>query len=133
MNAESLNLSTSSGATTAYVTRPHEPVSAAVILIQEYWGINEHIRDLAGRYAKEGYLCVAPDLYRGRVAADTEEASALMQALDIEDGMETIHKAIHETQRVYEVDRFGITGFCMGGTFALRAACEIPELAAASP
>ena len=133
MNAESLNLSTSSGATTAYVTRPHEPVSAAVILIQEYWGINDHIRDLAGRYAKEGYLCVAPDLYRGRVAADAKEASALMQALPIEDGLETIRKAIAAAKDQYQVDQFVITGYCMGGTFVLRAACDIPELKAAAP
>ena len=77
MNAESLNLSTSLGATTAYVARPHEEFQAAILLIQEYWGINQHIRDIAGRYANEGYLCVAPDLYRGRLAKDTAEASAL--------------------------------------------------------
>jgi len=133
MNAESLNLSTAQGPTTAYVARPHEEVSAGVILVQEYWGINEHIRDLAGRFANEGYLCVAPDLYRGRVAADKEEASALMQALRVEDGMETIHKAIDAATEAYQVDRFAIVGFCMGGTFALRAACEIPELKAAAP
>ena len=80
MNAESLNLSTSRCATTAYVTRPHDEVDAGVLLIQEWWGINEHIRDVAGRYADEGYLCVAPDLYRGRVVKDKEEASVLMQA-----------------------------------------------------
>src|SRR5438094_7641351 len=114
MNAESLNLSTSSGATTAYVTRPHEPVSAAVILIQEYWGINDHIRDLAGRFANEGYLCVAPDLYRGRIAADAKEASALMQALAIDDGMETIRKAIDAATETYQIKQFAIIGFCMG-------------------
>ena len=133
MNVETLNLTTTSGATTAYVARPHEEVSAAIILIHEWWGINDHIRDLAGRYAKEGYLCVAPDLYRGRVAADTQEASALMHALAIEDGMETIRKAIDATRETYTVERFGITGYCMGGTFALRAACEIDELAASAP
>src|SRR5216683_991694 len=83
MNVESLNLITSFGATTAYVARPHTEATAAVVLIQEYWGINDHIRDIAGRYADEGYLCVAPDLYRGKVAADPDEASALMQALAI--------------------------------------------------
>src|SRR2546430_15774173 len=124
MNAESLNLKTSYGATTAYVARPHEEVGAGVILIQEWWGINDHIRDHAGRYAKEGYLCVAPDLYRGRVAKDTEEASTLMQALEIDDGMETIRKAMAATAETYQVKRFAITGYCMGGTFALRAAFE---------
>lgn len=133
MNLESLNLSTSNGGTTAYVARPDAEVDAAVILIHEWWGINDHIRDLAGRYAKEGYLCVAPDLYRGRVATDTEEAAALMQALAIEDGVETIRKAIDAAAETYQIRRFAITGYCMGGTFALRAACEIPELKAAAP
>ena len=133
MNVETLDLLTSQGATTAYVARPQEKFDAAVLLIQEYWGINQHIRDLAGRFAGEGYLCIAPDLYRGRVAADAKEASALMQALAIEDGMETIRKAIDAAKDTYDVNQFVITGFCMGGTFVLRAACEIPELKAAAP
>src|SRR5262249_39067414 len=133
MNIESLKLSTSQGATTAYVARPDENASAGVILVQEYWGINEHIRDLAGRFAGEGYLCVAPDLYRGRIAEDKDQASALMQALRIEDGIETIRKAIDSATSTYKVDRFAIIGFCMGGTFALRAACEFSELKAAAP
>jgi carboxymethylenebutenolidase len=133
MNIETLNLTTSQGATTAYVARPHTEAIAGVVLIQEYWGINDHIRDIAGRYANEGYLCVAPDLYRGRVAADPQEAAALMNALTIEDGLETIRKAIDAAQETYEVKKFGITGYCMGGTYALRAACEMPELGAAAP
>jgi len=133
MNSESLNLNTSRGATTAYVARPQMEFDAAVVLIQEWWGINDHIRDLAGRYAKEGYLCIAPDLYRGKLAKDTEEAGALMQALEIDDGLETIRKAIEAAGATYHVKRFAINGFCMGGTFALRAACEIPELKAAAP
>jgi carboxymethylenebutenolidase len=133
MNTEILNLNTARGATTAFVARPEIQANAVVVLIQEWWGINDHIRDIAGRYAKEGYLCVAPDLYRGRVAKDAEEASKLMHALAIEDGMETIRKAIDEAKRTYNVQKIGITGYCMGGTFALRAACEIPELAAAAP
>src|ERR1043166_29036 len=133
MNAESLNLSTSNGASTAYVARPHQEVSAGVVLIQEWWGINDHIRDIAGRYASEGYLCVAPDLYRGRVAKDPGEASAMMNALAIEDGLETIRKAMDAATETYKVDRFAITGYCMGGTFALRSACEFPELKAAAP
>jgi carboxymethylenebutenolidase len=133
MKLESLNLNTTFGATTAYVARPHTDSKAAIILIQEWWGINDHIRDLASRYAKEGYLCVAPDLYRGRVAADAQEASALMHTLAIEDGMETIRKAMDAARGTYTVKKFGITGYCMGGTYALRAACEIDELAASAP
>jgi carboxymethylenebutenolidase len=134
MRVSSLELNTTQGATTAYVDRPeHDDGNTAVILIHEWWGINQHIRDLASRYADEGYNCVAPDLYRGRVAADAEEASALMHGLAIEDGMETIRKAIDSARDTFGFDQFVITGYCMGGTFALRAACEIPELKAAAP
>ncbi len=121
MKTETLNLS------------PDNDTVAAVILIQEYWGINDHIRDIAGRYAKEGYLCIAPDLYRGEVAKNTEEASKLMQCLAIQDGLETIREANAEAKRTYNAQKIGITGYCMGGTFALRAACEISEFAAAAP
>src|SRR6266511_6437487 len=98
MKTETLNLNTLHGATTAHVTRPDNDTFAAVILIQEYWGINDHIRDIASRYAKEGYLCIAPDLYRGEVAKNTEEAAKLMQGLAIEDGLETIRETIAETK-----------------------------------
>src|SRR2546421_1824535 len=133
MKTETLNLNASRGATTAYVAGPDNDTAAAVILIQEYWGINDHIRNIAGRYAKEGYLCVAPDLYRGRVASDTAEASALMNALRIEDGLEIIRKAIDAAEETYQIKNLAITGYCMGGTFALRSACEFPELKAAAP
>jgi carboxymethylenebutenolidase len=133
MKTELINLNTSRGATTAHVARPENDTVAAVILIQEWWGINDHIRDLAARYAKEGFVCVAPDLYRGKLEKDAAEAAKRMQALAIEDGLEIIGQAITETKRAYKVKRIGITGYCMGGTFALRAACEISELAAAAP
>jgi carboxymethylenebutenolidase len=133
MKTETLNLNTSRGAPTAFVARPDADNGAAVLLIQEWWGINDHIRDIAGRYANEGYLCVAPDLYRGKLARNSEEASQMMHDLAIEDGMETIREATAEARRVYHVQKIGITGYCMGGTFALRAACEISELAAAAP
>jgi carboxymethylenebutenolidase len=133
MKTETLNVNTSRGATTAYVARPDTDTAAAVILIHEWWGINDHIRDIAGRYANEGFLCLAPDLYRGKVATNTDEASKLMNNLAIEDGMETIREAMSEAKLAYKVQKIGITGYCMGGTFALRAACEIDELAAAAP
>jgi carboxymethylenebutenolidase len=133
MKIETLDLNTSRGGTTAHVARPDNDAKAAVILIQEWWGINDHIRDIAGRYANEGYVCVAPDLFRGKLAKDAEEASKLMHGLAIDDGLETIRQAIAEAKRAYNVQKIGITGYCMGGTFALRAACQISELAAAAP
>lgn len=134
MNTETLNLNTSHGTTTAHVARPDSnTAAAAVILIHEWWGINDHIRDLTGRYASEGFLCLAPDLYRGKVAKDAGDAAQLMHDLAIEDGLETIREAITQAKQTYNLQQVGITGYCMGGTFALRAACEISELAASAP
>jgi carboxymethylenebutenolidase len=133
MQSESLTVSTSRGTTTAFIARPEAKADAAVILIQEWWGINDHIRDIARRYAKEGYLCVAPDLYRGKIARNPDEAAKLMHGLQVEDGMETIRRAMIAAKQAYQLDQFVVTGYCMGGTFALRAACEISELKAAAP
>jgi carboxymethylenebutenolidase len=133
MKTETINVKTSRGPTTAFVARPDGDTTAAVLLIQEWWGINDHIRDIAGRYANEGYLCIAPDLFRGKVARDTEEASRLMHNLTIEDGIGIIRETITQARQAYNSQKIGITGYCMGGTFALRAACEIDELAAAAP
>lgn len=135
MNTETLDLTTVGGGTSAHVALPAEGSQplAAVLLIQEWWGVNDHIRDIASRYAKEGYICVAPDLYRGKVTRDPDEASKLMHALEIEDGIAIIGSALEETRRKYNVSRVGITGYCMGGTFALRAACDLGELDASAP
>ncbi len=133
MSTELLNLNPGTGATTAYVARPDGNATAAVILIQEYWGINDHIRDLAGRYANEGFICVAPDLYRGKLAKDPQEAAKFMSELPLDDGVEIVRAAVAETKRAFAVEKIAITGYCMGGTFALRSACELSEFVAAAP
>ncbi len=133
MKTETLNLNPSRGATTAHVARPDTDSAAAVILIQEWWGINDHIRDIAGRYANEGFLCIAPDLYRGKLAKSAEEAGKMMKELTIDDGMETIAAAMAAARAKFNLGKLGITGYCMGGTFAFRAACDLPELATAAP
>lgn len=133
MKPETMNFDTANGVTTAVVARPDTEAESAVVLIHEWWGINDHMRDIALRYAKEGYLCVAPDLFRGKVAKNPDEAAQLMKDLPVADGLDTIDCAIAEIRHSYAVDQIGITGYCMGGTFALGAACEIGNLAAAVP
>lgn len=133
MKNEILSFGTSKGATTAYVAMPENPDQKAVILIHEWWGLNDHIKDIADRYAAEGFIAIAPDLYRGRIAANSEEAGTMMKALEIEDGLDTITNSIEAARSTYGLSHFGITGFCMGGTFALRAACELEGISAAAP
>ena len=123
--SETLSFETSNGATSAYVATPENPSQKAVIIIQEWWGLNDHIKDIAGRYAAEGFIAIAPDLYRGKIATNSDEASKMMHALELDDGLDTIRNSVEAARSKYGLSHFGITGFCMGGTFALRAACEL--------
>src|SRR5690606_14969526 len=131
MKTESMDLSTANGDTTAYVALPDERNGKGVLVIQEWWGVNEHVKDITRRYAEEGFVAIAPDLYRGEVARDAEAASRMMHALELEDGIDTIRNAADKARETYDLKSLGITGFCMGGTFALRAACLVGVLKAA--
>lgn len=130
MTTETLSFNTAGGPTTAFVALPDTAGDKAVIVIQEWWGLNAHIKDIASRYAAEGFTAIAPDLYRGHVAKDPQEASQMMHALSIEDGVDTIKNAIDAAGISYGLSHFGITGFCMGGTYALRSACELEGISA---
>ncbi|MET0753798.1 MAG: dienelactone hydrolase family protein [Pyrinomonadaceae bacterium] len=133
MKTETLSFDTEGGETTAYVAAPDAKSEKAVIVIQEWWGLNDHIKDIANRYAGEGFIAIAPDLYRGKLATNPKEAGEMMQELQIEDGLDTIKNALDAAREKYGVSHFGITGFCMGGTYALRAACELEGISAAAP
>ena len=133
MRTETLPFKTANGDTTAYVALPDTPARKAVLVIQEWWGLNDHIKDIAGRYAAEGFIAIAPDLYRGKIAPNPEEAGKMMHALEVDDGIDTIAKSVEAARAKYDLSHFGITGFCMGGTFALRAACELEGFSAAAP
>jgi carboxymethylenebutenolidase len=135
MKTETIKFNTARGETSAYIAMPEESDSSnkAVMIIHEWWGLNDHIKDIANRYADAGFIAIAPDLYRGKVAANPEEAGKLMNALELEDGLDTIKDAVVETQQKYEISRCGITGFCMGGTYALQAVCHLEGLHASAP
>jgi len=133
MASDTLNIETANGPTTAFVARPDAGGEKTVIVIQEWWGLNDHIKDIAGRYAAEGFTAIAPDLYRGKIAANPDEASKLMHDLAVEDGIDTIRNTVEAASKEFGTSHFGITGFCMGGTFALRAACELEGFSAAAP
>ena len=133
MQNETLSFDTAGGPTTAYVVIPDRGAKKAVLVIQEWWGLNDHIKDITNRYADEGFIAIAPDLYRGKLATDSSEAGQMMQALALDDGIDTIKNAIDTAAIAYSISHFGITGFCMGGTFSLRAACLLEGLSAAAP
>jgi len=129
MKTETLKFDTAGGASSAYLAMPDEinEETKAVILIHEWWGLADHIKDIAGRYADEGFICLAPDLFRGKITKDKEEASQLMNNLETEDGLDTIKNAIAKARETHDIKHFGITGYCMGGTFAFQAICHLEE------
>jgi len=106
----------------------------AVVLVQEYWGLNEHVKSLVDRLASEGFLVVAPDLYHGKLAKDANEAMQLMTALDTHQAMKEIGAAatfLKEHPRGN--GKVGVIGFCLGGALAFAAACHVEGLSAVVP
>ncbi len=87
-----------------------------LILIQEWWGLNDHIKDIARQFADEGYVVLAPDLYDGAKTKDPEEAGKLMQGLDQGAALQKLNGAVEYLKSLPEVapERIGVTGFCMG-------------------
>lgn len=109
----------------AFVARPDDVEKApAVIIVHEWWGLNQHIEDVAQRFAEEGFIAVATDLYEGKATKDAQEAAKLMGALKQEDGLAQLRVVLKRLRAMPEVTSVGVTGFCMGGTFALLLACD---------
>ena len=130
------------GGMPAYVAKPGGGTFPwpVVLVIQEAFGLNEHIKDVARRVAGEGYLAVAPDLFhrsgKGRTAGYDElpKALELMGALTDDGIVADVSRAIAwaEKQPNVKAGRIGITGFCMGGRVSYLAACALPDKITAS-
>lgn len=122
------------GQTLPYYRAQLEGAAAApgVILVQEWWGINDQIRHMADRLASAGFTVLVPDLYRGKVATSADEASHMMSQLDWGSAVADIQALANGGDEV--PTPFGLTGFCMGGALTfLGAAAAIPTLKAAVP
>ena len=114
------------------VTPAGRGASPAVIVIQEWWGLDPWVKDQARALAKEGYVALAVDLYRGKVTANPDEAHQLMNGLPPDRAMRDLKAADAYLQGRPDVkkDRIGVIGWCMGGRYALALATEKPGLAA---
>ncbi len=109
-----------------------------VIVVQEWWGLNENIKDIARRFANEGYFAIAPDLYSrqgNKVASDPNTAAELMGGLKTPDGIDDLQSTIDwiRGQKETAAAKIGITGYCMGGSYATLLPCESKEISAAAP
>jgi len=106
-----------------------------VIVVQEWWGVDDHIKDVAQRFARQGFAALAPDLYHGQVAKEPGEAQRLMMSLNMGQAAKELTKAAdYLSQQPFTQGRgIGAIGFCMGGGLALALACESPHIRAAAP
>ena len=96
-----------------------------VIVIQEWWGLNDHIRDVANRFAAEGFVALAPDLYNGVVTTEPDEARKQAMELGMRDAVGEIQQAIVYLQaQDFVTGKVGVIGFCMGGGLVLQTAAN---------
>jgi carboxymethylenebutenolidase len=102
-----------------------------VVLIQEWWGVNDHIKDLTERMAKEGFLVVAPDLYHGKTTKNADEAGKMMTELDTVAAVGEIAGAVaFLKEHPRSNGKVGVMGFCMGGALSFATACFVDGLGA---
>ena len=115
-----------------YLALPAAGRGPGVLVIQEWWGLVDHIRDVCDRLAREGFVALAPDLYRGQATGDPDEAGRLMMDLEIPRAARDLDGAVTALLNHDAVDgsRVGAIGFCMGGQLALSAACSNARIGA---
>ena len=112
-----------------YLATPEAGAGPGVVVIQEWWGLVPHIKDLCDRFATEGFTALAPDLYDGESATEPDEAGKLMMALNIDHAAKQMSGAVDFLLGSDAVrgDGVGVIGFCMGGGLALVLGCHRPD------
>ena len=111
-----------------YLSLPDKP-GPGLLVIQEWWGLVDHIKDLADRFAAEGFVALAPDLYHGDMTKSPDKAGKMLMALNIGEAAKDMRGAARYLLGLEEVEpkKVGAMGFCMGGQLALYAATEFPD------
>lgn len=111
----------------AYLATPAAGDNApGLVVIQEWWGINDQIKKTAERFAEAGFRALAPDLFRGRVTKDANEANHLMSSLDFP---QAAHQDVRGALQYLKANgkKAGVLGFCMGGALTIISAVHVKE------
>ncbi len=106
------------GTAEGYLAKPTSGTGPGVIVIQEWWGLNDNIKGIADRFAAEGYLALAPDLYHGKVVSEPDEAGKAMMELKMEEAAKELSGAV-DYLRSSGTGKVGSVGFCLGGRLSL--------------
>ena len=120
------------GTAKGYLAEP-EGEGPGIVVLQEWWGVDEHIRDVCDRLSREGFLALAPDLYRGKTTDQPDEAQQMMMALSMEQAEKDMRGAVDflAAHEGFEGKGVGSVGFCLGGGLSVWAASANPKVAAA--
>ncbi len=110
-----------------YLASPDGSSGPGVVVIQEWWGLVAHIKDVCDRLAGEGFVALAPDLYHGERVAEPDEAGKLMMALELDRAGRDMSGAVDELAARSSGKGVGVIGFCMGGGLALMLASQRPD------
>ncbi|MBM4417669.1 MAG: dienelactone hydrolase family protein [Chloroflexi bacterium] len=125
---QDVTFASNGGRATGYLSRPQSGRGPGVLVIQEWWGLNSHVRSVADRFAVEGFVALAPDLYHGVTTREPDEAGKLLMALDIDRAARDLTGAARYLAASGATGAsVGAIGFCMGGQLALYAATVAPE------
>jgi carboxymethylenebutenolidase len=113
-----------------YLALPESGTGAGVIVIQEWWGLVDHIKDLADRFAAEGFVALAPDFFHGAATAEPDEAQRLLMGLAMDRAAKDIQGAAQYLAGRKEVEgtSVGVVGFCMGGSLAMWSGALADEV-----
>ena len=117
------------GIVKGYLAEPSDQANApGIVVIQEWWGLDDEVKAVADRLANAGYRALVPDLYRGKLAIEANEAEHLMGDLNFGDAASQDIRGAVQYLKATGSAKVAVTGFCMGGALTILAACNVPEL-----
>jgi carboxymethylenebutenolidase len=132
-NTETVQFPNGTGTVSGFLATPEKPGRyPALVVIHEWWGLTDWVKEQTQKLAAQGYIALAPDLYRGQVTSDPEVAHELMRGLSADRAVSDLKAAFAYLTARKDVDRghIGSIGWCMGGGFSLQLAIHEPHLAA---
>ena len=132
MPGEMVEFKSNGGTCKGYLATPDSGSGPGVIVLQEWWGLVDHIKDVCDRFAAEGFVALAPDLYHGESTTSPDDAGKLMMAINIAETEKDMAGAINYLLSLDQTtsSTVGTVGFCMGGQLSLYAACANPTVGA---
>ena len=130
MPGKMVDFQSNGGTTRGYLATPAAGKGPGVLVIQEWWGLVPHIKNVCDRFAAEGFSALAPDMYHGKTANEPDGAGKLFMALNIEQAEKDLRGAAASLAQHSSTAKLGAVGFCMGGQLALFAATVNPTVGA---